>query len=93
MKSILQDKKESFISGQIYELEEHHIYFGRGYRKISEKKGFKVWLTREEHRGTYGVHGMYGHELDLKLKGDCQKEYEKTHTREEFIKLIGKSYL
>ena len=42
MKSILQNKKESYISGQTYELEEHHIYFGTGKRKISEKSGFKV---------------------------------------------------
>lgn len=27
------------------------------------------------------------------LRIDTQKEYEKTHTREEFIKIIGKSYL
>ena len=42
MKSILQNKKESYISGQTYGLEEHHIYFGTGKRKISEKNGFKV---------------------------------------------------
>jgi len=93
MKSILQDKKESYISGATYGLEEHHIYFGSGKRKISEQNGFKVWITYEEHRGTYGVHGKNGHKLDLKLKQECQKEYEKTHTRQEFINLIGKSYL
>ena len=74
-------------------LKEHHIYFGTGKRKISEQNGFKVWLTYLEHRGTYGVHGKYGHELDLRFKQECQKEYEKNHTREEFIRLIGKSYL
>ena len=93
MKSILQSKKESYISEQTYGLEEHHIYFGTGKRKISEQNGFKVWLTYLEHRGTYGVHGKYGHELDLRLKQECQKEYEKNHTGEEFIRLIGKSYL
>ena len=45
MKSILQNKKESYVSEQTYGLEEHHIYFGSGKRKISEKNGFKVWLT------------------------------------------------
>lgn len=93
MKSILQDRKESYISGSTYGLEEHHIYFGTGRRRISEKNGFKVWLTYEEHKGTYGVHGKNGHELDLKLKQECQRKYEETHTRDEFIKLIGKSYL
>lgn len=93
MKSILQNKKESYISGSTYNLEEHHIFFGTANRKVSEKQGLKVWLTPEEHRGTCGVHGKFGRNLDLKLKQDAQRKYEETHTREEFIKLIGKSYL
>lgn len=93
MKSILQNRKESYISGSTYNLEEHHIFFGTANRKISEKQGFKVWLTAEEHRGTYGVHGKFGRNLDIRLKQDAQIKYEETHTREEFIKLIGKGYL
>lgn len=93
MRSILQDRKESYISGSTYNLEEHHIFFGTANRKVSEKNGLKVWLTVEEHKGTYGVHGKYGRDLDIKLKQDAQRKYEKTHTREEFIKLIGKNYL
>ena len=93
MKSILQDRKESYISGNTYNLEEHHIFFGTANRKVSEKNGLKVWLTSEEHRGTYGVHGKFGRDLDIKLKQDAQRKYEETHTREEFIKLIGKNYL
>lgn len=93
MKSILQDRKESYISGSTYNLEEHHIFFGTANRKVSEKNGLKVWLTSEEHRGTYGVHGKFGRDLDIKLKQDAQRKYEETHTREEFIKLIGKNYL
>jgi hypothetical protein len=92
-KSILQNKKESYLTGVTYELEEHHIFFGTANRKISEKEGFKVWLTPVEHRGTHGVHGKYGHRLDLMLKQEAQKEYEKTHTRQDFINLIGKNYL
>ena len=93
MKSILQDRKESYISGSTYNLEEHHIFFGTANRKVSEKNGLKVWLTSGEHRGTYGVHGKFGRDLDIKLKQDAQRKYEETHTREEFIKLIGKNYL
>ena len=93
MKSILQDKKESYISGSTYNLEEHHIFFGTANRKVSEKNGLKIWLTSEEHRGTYGVHGKFGRDLDKKLKQDAQRKYEETHTREDFIKLIGKNYL
>ena len=32
-------------------------------------------------------------EMDLELKKLYQLEYEKEHTRKEFINLIGKSYL
>ena len=35
----------------------------------------------------------YNRDMDLELKRIYQKEYEKNHTREEFIRLIGKSYL
>lgn len=33
-------------------------------------------------------------ELDMQLKQDCQRAYEADgHTREEFMRLIGKNYL
>lgn len=93
MKSILQTKKECFICSKKTALHDHHIYFGTARRKISEKNGFKVWLCYDHHEGTFGVHGKKGYELDKYLKRVCQLKYEETHTREEFIKLIGKSYL
>jgi len=94
MKSILQEEKRCYICGLYSPVEEHHIYFGKANRKISEEKGFKVWLCAEHHRGTIGVHGKLGHALDLRLKETCQRKYLNLgHTREEFIKLIGKSYI
>lgn len=92
-KSILQDKKECYICGLYYPLECHHIYFGAN-RKISEQNGFKVCLCAEHHRGTVGVHGKLGHALDIRLKQECERKYINLgHTKEEFIKLIGKNYL
>jgi hypothetical protein len=38
-----------------------------------------------------GVH--FNRELDLRLKRACQAKYEETHSREEFIALIGKNYI
>ena len=52
-----------------------------------------MWLCQEHHEGTYGVHGTKGHQLDLYLKIECQKKYEETHSRNEFINLIGRSYI
>lgn len=93
MKSILQSKKRCYICRKQFDIHDHHIYFGTGKRNISEKHGFKVWLCQEHHQGTYGVHGKHGHDLDIFLKKICQNMYERTHSREDFIKLIGKNYI
>lgn len=92
MKSIMQDKKCCYVTGRTDGLELHHIYFGTGNRKISDQNGFVVWLTPEYHRDSKrGVH--FNREFDLLLKQECQERYEFTHSREEFMKLIGRSYL
>ena len=91
MKSILQSDKECWFCHSP-NVELHHIYFGRN-RKISDKMGFTVWLCPEHHRGTRGIHGMFGNIADEYLKQLCQEKFEETHSREEFIKLIGRSYL
>lgn len=92
MDSILQREKKCYITGATTNLHRHHIYFGNPNRKISEKNGFWVWLRADWHNGaSYGVH--FDRSLDLELKRACQSAYERTHTREEFIRLIGKNYL
>lgn len=92
-KSILQTEKRCYITGSTYNLHKHHIYAG-GRRQISEANGFWVYLIGELHnQSSYGVHGKDGHALDLKLKQDCQRIYEQSHSREEFLRLIGKNYL
>ncbi len=94
MKSILQNKKRCYICGLYNPVEEHHIFFGTANRKVSEQQGFKVFLCQEHHRGTLGVHGKLGHNLDLRLKMDAEKKFiAKGNTKEEFISLIGKNYL
>jgi hypothetical protein len=93
-KSILQTEKECYITKITTGLHKHHIYFGAGLRQISEKHGFWVYLIGALHnQSDNGVHGKNGHELDMKLKQDCQRKFEETHSREEFMKIIGKSYL
>ena len=91
MKSILQTEKECFICKTNYSLEEHHVFFGFANRKLSEKNGLKVWLCPEHHRGNSGAHN--NRETDLSIKKYAQTEYEKEHSREEFIRIFGKSYL
>lgn len=92
MQSILQRIKECYICHSKSNLHYHHIYYGKN-RPISDKHGFTCYLCYNHHEGTFGVHGKYGEELSLKLKIKCQKKFEETHSREEFIKLIGKNYI
>ena len=92
MKSIIQDKRECLVCGS-WNVEEHHIFFGHAKRKLSEDYGLKVWLCPSHHRGTNGVHGKNGHKLDSELKQLGQKAFEWEHTREEFMKLMGRNYL
>ena len=70
--------------------EEHHIFFGPNRQK-SEEYGFKTALCIEHHRtGKEAVHR--NSEVCRILQRACQEEFEKTHSREEFVRIIGKSY-
>ena len=95
MKSIVTDNlKCCFICGSNQNIEVHHCIYGTGRRKLSDKYGLVVCLCYSHHRGTFGVHGKNGHELDLKLKQQCQKAWEyQIGTREQFIMLFGRNYL
>lgn len=66
----------------------HECYYGRKNRLISFAAGLWVNLTPEQHSEAHRA-GKF----DFKLKQLGQTEYEKTHTRQEFRGLIGRSYL
>lgn len=93
MKSLIQTEQECFFCRTTRNLNLHHC-FGASNRKISTKEGFTVFLCKEHHQdGNDSVHRMPNEGYDLILKKACQSEFEQTRTREEFIKLIGQSYL
>lgn len=57
-------------------MEKHHI-IKRGQAPTLIKCPINIIeLTPEQHRGTYGVHGKYGHELDQRLKLEFQNQLE-----------------
>lgn len=92
MPSILQDTKECYITGATDNLHVHHIFYGTANRKISDREGFWVRLRADWHNMEgYGVH--FNSDLDRRLKEECQRTYELTHSREEFMQLIGRNYL
>lgn len=87
----MQDRKECFITGATENLHKHHIY-GGGRRSASEHYGCWIYLREDWHNlSSYGVH--FNHDLDRKLKAACQREFEKTYTRESFIGIFGRNYI
>lgn len=88
--SILNNLDRCFFCGKPTE-HIHEVYYGYANRKISIKNGFCVGLCQNHHNGAEGVH--YDYKKDLLLKRVYQREFEKHHKRDEFIKLIGKNYL
>ena len=64
-------------------LDPHEVYGGSN-RKRSIAHKFVKLLCRKCHDNE---------EIINQLRIETQKEYMKTHTEEEFIKLIGKSYI
>ena len=72
--------------------EEHHILYGGGRRERSEEKGLKVYLCIDHHRkGQQAVHNC--RETRELLCRIAQEEYERNHTREEWMEIAGKNYL
>lgn len=64
-------------------LDIHEVYGGAN-RITSMKNGLCVPLCRKCHQNNFIIND---------LKKWCQRKYEQEHTRAEFIKMIGKSYL
>ena len=89
--SILQENRECYFCGARVGLECHHIFAGHANRKISEKYGLKVWLCHRHHTGTDGA--QYDSDLNLQLKAEAQKAFEKLHGHEEWMRLIRKNYI
>ena len=81
--SIFTDNfNKCYYCGKEGKMDLHEIYGGSN-RKRSIENGFVVPLCRICHSNEKII--QY---LRIKL----QKEYEKKHSRDDFIKLIGKSY-
>lgn len=93
MKSVFQTEKECYICGTTRDLHEHHVFFGTANRKLSEKRGYKIYLCGHHHNlSNEGVHS--NRSMDLYLKKMAQKHYEIHYgSREDFIREFGKSYL
>ena len=91
-KSILQTQRESYFSGRTDNLEEHHIFYGQGRRKLSERYGLKVWLTHDEHNEPPdGVH--FNKALRRQIERAGQIAFEQRNPHLSFIRIFGRNYL
>lgn len=87
-----KSKLYSTVRTEIY-CERHEVYFSKAYRQKSINDGLIVFLTRESHRGTNGVHGKNGNKLNRQLKRLAEKAWISYYnkTKEEFLERYGKA--
>ena len=78
------------LCGSYSNIEIHHVY-GNAYRKKSTEYGMVTPLCASCHRGPHGVH--QDAEANKRLKAWFQGKFEETHSREEFRRIFGKSYI
>ena len=72
--------------------EYHHIMYGGGKRKDSERLGLTVYLCRGHHKdGPVAVHNF--RDTREYLCREAQGAFEKSHAREEWMGLGFKNYL
>lgn len=82
-KELIKSGKCEYCGKYSDKLDPHEVYGGSN-RKRSIKYKFVKLICRECHSDE---------KIIEQLRIDVQKEYEKTHTRAEFIAIAGKSYI
>lgn len=99
MKSIIQeDKEHCFLCGMNANLEplaEHHVFYGAGRRKLSEKYGLKVYLHNNKCH-IYGEKSVHKNaKVDRALKAVVQRRAMQYYGWKinDFIEIFGKNYL
>ena len=78
------------ICGNPY-VHRHHVFPGTANRRKSDQYGYVIPLCARHHTGDYGIHRCRPM-MEYWMK-EAQADFEQTHTREEFIKEFGRSYL
>lgn len=83
------DLKHCFVCGRPYP-NIHHMMNGANKKK-AEKYGLILPLCVNHHTGAEGVHTKP--ERMLACRQMAQRKFEEEHTRDEWVKEFGKSYL
>lgn len=103
-KSRMQDIKECYLcrkaaeaAGYVGELTDkglhrHHVIFGRGYRKKSEKFGLWVYLCVDHHtKGKDSVHKNKA--VNVELRQQAERIFLQDHSFEEWMETFTRNYL
>ncbi len=101
MKSIMHDKKSDtcylcmLLNGDHSRktTQEHHVIFGKGNRKLSERYGLKVYLCIAHHLhdgGPYAVHR--NKDISDMLCMKAQEAFERAYPEEGFRAVFGCNY-
>ena len=93
MKSIIQDEKKCFITGDTKGLHVHHCLGGMN-RRLADEDGLVVYLRWDYHIADSPNATPHNNiKTDLFIKRLAQRKYEETHTHEEWMARYGKNYL
>lgn len=104
-KSVIQDTKECYLcrlkarkigyTGELspYGLHRHHMVFGTANRKKAEKYGLWVYVCSEKHHEHGPESPHENREVREMLCRVAQRAFEREHTREEWRREFGKSWL
>ncbi len=75
-------------------LEEHHVMFGSGRRKLSEHYGLKVYLCYAHHTYDGGSEAVHRNDaIRRMLEQDAQRAFQTAYPLEDFRKIFGKNVL
>ena len=70
----------------------HEVFYGTANRQKSIEWGMVIALCPFHHNGSnHGVH--YNKELDLHIKQEAQRIFQKKYPDADFVKIFGKNYL
>lgn len=75
-------------------LQEHHVVFGAGNRKLSERYGLKVYLCVRHHLADGGPDAVHRSRATRELLcKEAQKCFERTYPDLSFREIFGKNWL
>lgn len=89
---LTNDMTTCYLSGNKTNIHIHEVYFGTANRTKSIKYGCCIPLTGVLHnQSNEGVH--FNKKLDMHLKREMQKAFEKKYSHEKFMEVFNKNYL